>query len=63
MSNKMGSEILKSGTDAQTDRYVIFTSAGIHVDIDRYLRSEKGKAAIGRIDKAGNRLKKEKVAG
>lgn len=35
------------------ERYVTFTATGIYVDIDRYLKTEAGKAALDRIDRSG----------
>lgn len=41
-----------------SDRYVNFTDGGIKVDVDRYLKTPEGKAAVDRIQKSSERFRK-----
>ena len=40
-------------------RYVHFTNSGIKVDIDRYLKTEEGKAALLRLEKSSEKFRKK----
>jgi hypothetical protein len=45
--------------DWRSRPYVTFTRTGIHVDIERFLRTKAGKESLERVAKAGDRFRSE----
>jgi len=61
MSDKFKASWASRSSDA--GRFVTFSAAGVNVDIDRYLRTPKGKKALTKVDDARKKFKNQKQSG
>jgi hypothetical protein len=57
MSHKTKTDSYRAATSG---RFVTFSPAGVHVDLNRYLRSPEGRKAIKRVDEARKQFTKQK---